>query len=112
VRFGGILKETVAASAAAAAAAIAAAAGLGHLSLGIGLAAGLLIGAFNGHLVAGALVREIPFVAAAVLRMALLSAVAIAVALLLGGPIWSVLIGIAGAQVVMVATSIRQGVRA
>jgi hypothetical protein len=113
VRFGGgILRDTVAASAAVAALALVLATVLGRPAIGAGLAAGLLIGAFNGHLVAAGLAREVPFVVAAVLRMVLLGALGIGVALLLGGPMWSVLIGVATAQVVMVAASIRLAVRA
>ena len=112
MRFRGILKDTVIASLAAALIAVAAGAALGRIAVGIGLAAGLVVGAFNGHLVAGALDRQIPFVAAAVVRMALLSAIAIGIALIIGAPIWSVLIGVGAAQGVMVAASIRRGVSA
>lgn len=112
MRFRGILKDTLVASTGAAVLAVLIATVLGRPAAGAGLAAGLVIGAFNAHLVAGSLDREIPFVASAVLRMALLSAVAIGIALVLDAPIWSVLIGVAGAQFVMVATSIRRGVRA
>ena len=112
MRFRGILRDTLVASAALAAITIPISAILGQLSTGAGLAAGLLLGAVNGPLVAAGLVRDIPFVVGTVLRLGLLSAVGIAAAVLLGGSIWSVLLGVGFAQVVMVATSIRQGVRA
>jgi len=44
--------------------------------------------------------------------MALLSAFAIWIAIIIGAPIWSVLIGVGAAQGVMVAASIRRGVSA
>jgi hypothetical protein len=46
------------------------------------------------------------------IRLAALSAMAIGAALVFGSAPWSVLIGVAGAQVVMVAMSVRQGLRA
>jgi len=112
VRFGGILKETVAASVAAAAVAILAGAVLGHLSTGAGLAAGLLIGSLNGHALAALMARGTPFVASTVVRLAAFSAVAIAVAILLRGDVWAVLLGVAAAQGMLVAASIRRGLRA
>jgi hypothetical protein len=84
----------------------------GHLSIGVGLGAGLVIGSFNGRLVAGTLEMGAPFVASSVLRMALVSATAILAALLLGIAAWAVLIGVGAAQLVMVAAGVRQGLRA
>ena len=107
-----MLRETAAASAVFAACAVLLAGALGHLSIGIGLGAGLLIGSFNGHLVAGLLQRQAPFVAASVARLALVSALAILVAMLLGSAAWSVLIGVGAAQAVMAGTAVRQGLRA
>jgi hypothetical protein len=46
------------------------------------------------------------------LRLAALSAVAVGAALLLQTSAWTVLIGVGAAQLVMVATSVRQGLRA
>jgi len=112
VRFGGILRDTVIASAAAAAVAVVAATVLGHLVIGLGLAAGLLIGAFNAHAVAGVLERRVPFVAGTLIRLIFFSLTAIAAALLLRTDAWSVLLGVAAAQALMVAASIRQGLRA
>jgi len=112
VRFGGILKETVAASAAAAAVAILAGAALGHLSTGAGLAAGLLIGSLNGHALAALIARGTPFVASTIVRLSAFSAVAIAAAILLRSDVWAVLLGVAAAQAMLVAASIRRGLRA
>ncbi len=112
MRFGGILKETVAASAAAAAVAILAGAALGHLSTGAGLAAGLLIGSLNGHALAALMARGTPFVASTIVRLSAFSAVAIAAAILLRSDVWAVLLGVAAAQAMLVAASIRRGLRA
>ena len=110
MRFGGILKETVAASAAAAVVVTLAGAVLGHFSTGAGLAAGLLIGSFNGHALAALMARGAPFVASTIVRLAAFTAVAIAVAFLLGSDAWAVLLGVAAAQGVLVAAAVRQGV--
>jgi hypothetical protein len=106
-----MLRETVAASAVIAAISVIGFAIGGQMPLGIGLGVGLLIGSLNGHLIAMLLVREAPFVAASVGRMALVSAVAVLAALMLGSTPWSVLIGVAVAQAVMVAAAVRQGLR-
>jgi len=107
-----MLRETIAASAVLAGVAVIAFAAVGHLSIGIGLGAGLVIGSFNGHLVAVLLARETPFVMASVGRMAVVSAIAILASVILGATAWSVLIGVAVAQAVMVAAAVRQGLRA
>ncbi len=112
MRFGGILKEAVAASAVAAVVAILAGVVLGHLSIGAGFAAGLLIGSLNGHALAALMARETPFFASTIVRLAAFSAVAIAVAILLRSDAWAVLLGVAAAQGVLVAASIRRGLRA
>ncbi len=106
-----VLKETVAASAGLAALCIVAGAITGHLPVGMGLGAGLLIGSSNGHLVVATLRTSAPFALASVGRLLLLSAVAVGVALLLGPQAWSVLIGVAAAQLVMVVAAVRRGVR-
>ena len=111
MRFGGILRDTVVASAAAAVVAVVAATILGHLVIGLGLAAGLLIGAFNARAVAGVLERRVPFVAGTLIRLVFFSLTAIGAAMLLRADAWSVLLGVAAAQGVMVAASIRQGLR-
>jgi hypothetical protein len=112
VRFGGILRTTVAASAVLAA--IAAIAGLivGRAEVGVGLAIGLVIGSFNGHALVALLDRHVPFVGASLVRMAIFSAGGIMLALIVGATPWAVLLGVAGAQMVMVAAAVRQGLRA
>ena len=107
-----MVRETVVASAALAVIAVLIAGAAGHLSIGIGLGAGLVIGSFNGRLVAGTLEMGAPFVASSVVRMAAVSAMAILAALLLGIAVWAVLIGVGAAQLVMVAAGVRQGLLA
>ena len=107
-----MLRETVVASVALGAIVVLVAGAVGNLSIGFGVAAGLVIGSFNGHLVAGTLERGVPFVATSLVRMAGVSAIAILAALLLGIPAWTVLIGVGTAQLVMVWAGVRQGLRA
>ncbi len=108
----GILRETVAGSAALGLVAALVAVFAGHASVGIGIALGLVIGSSNGYLIAGLLDRNPSFVFASLLRLAALSAVAVGAALLLQSSAWTVLIGVGAAQLVMVATSVRHGLRA
>ena len=111
MKVGGVLRETVVASAALAALTVLIAGLAGYLSLGVGIGAGLVIGSFNGRLVAGTLEMGAPFVASSLVRMAVVSAIAILAAVLLGIAIWAVLIGVAAAQLIMVAASVRDGLR-
>ncbi len=108
----GLLRDTVAVSAAVAVLAIVISGVAGQPAVGIGLGAGLVIGSLNGHLVAALVARDTPFVMGSVVRMAVLSAVAILAAVLLGSPAWAVLLGVGGAQLVMVGAGVRQGLRA
>jgi hypothetical protein len=84
----------------------------GYLTVGTGLGAGLVLGSLNGYLVAGLLTRDTPFLMGSVVRIAILSAVAIGAAILLGSPAWAVLLGVGAAQLVMVGAGVRQGRRA
>ena len=81
-------------------------------SIGLGLALGLVVGAGNGELIQRVIDSSAPFVLSSVMRMAGVSAVAILVALLVGASPVAVLLGVAGAQFVMVATAVRQGLTA
>lgn len=112
MKVGGVVRETVVASAALAVVIVLIAGVAGHLPIGVGLGAGLVIGSFNGSLVAGTLDMGAPFVASSVVRMAAVSAIAILAPVMLGIAIWAVLIGVAAAQLIMVAASVRQGLRA
>ncbi|HET7465978.1 MAG TPA: hypothetical protein VFL29_04885 [Candidatus Dormibacteraeota bacterium] len=107
-----MLRETVVASAAIAASAILGSLLLGQQAVGVGLAAGLIIGSLNGHALAALMVRGTPLVASTVVRLAAFSAAAIGIAFLLRSEAWAVLLGVGAAQAVMVVASIRQGLRA
>jgi hypothetical protein len=112
MRSGGVLKLTVTASAVLAAAVAVGAALAGHISLGIGIAAGLLLGSLNGYLIQALLGRGTPFVAASLLRLVMFSSIVVVAALMLRSAAWTVPLGIGVAQLVMVAASVRQGMRA
>ena len=112
MRSGGVLKMTVTSCALLAAAIGIFAALTGHISLGVGIAAGLLLGSMNGYLIQTLLGRGTPFVAASLLRLVAFSLLAIGAALLLGRAAWTVPLGIGLAQLVMVGAGVRQGLRA
>ena len=112
MRSGGVLKMTVTGCALLAAAIVVCAALIGHLSLGTGIAAGLLLGSLNGYLIQALLGRGTPMVAGSLLRLVTLSLLAIGGALMLGTAAWTVPLGIGVAQLVMVAVGVRQGLRA
>ena len=109
---GGVLRLTVIACAVLSSA-VAVGAGLtGHLAIGIGVAAGLLLGSLNGYFIQMLLGRGTPFVPASLLRLVVLSIVAIGAALLFRSSGWTVPLGIGVAQLVMVGAGVRQGLRA
>ena len=108
---GGLLRQTVVACAILAAAAVVVASTLGHPGEGLGLAAGLILGSLNGYLIQGLLVRGAPFVAASLLRIVLFSSIVLLAALALRGQAWALALGIGLAQLVMVAGSVRAGLR-
>ena len=107
-----IVRETLAASAALAALAILVSLIVGRSDVGLGLAAGLVIGSMNGVLVRRALVHCAPFVAASVARLVLLSGAAILLAYLFHASAVALVLGVACAQLVMVAVAVREGLRA
>ena len=106
-----MLRDTVIASAILAAAVLTIAAALGQLSIGLGLAIGLILGSGNGYAIAGLLGNDAPFVAGSMLRLATLTGLALLAALVLGVSAWPVALGVGGAQLVMVAAGVRQGLR-
>jgi hypothetical protein len=112
MRSGGLLKTTVTACAALAAAVVAASALTGHLPLGAGIAAGLLLGSLNGHLIQALLGRGTPMVAGSLLRLVMFSSIVLVAALMLGTAAWTLPLGIGVAQLVMVGAGVRQGLRA
>jgi len=107
-----MLRETVVASLALAAITAVAAVLLDQSLIGIGIAIGLILGSANGFLIARVYDPQGSFVGSSLARLSIFSALAIGLALLVGSAAWTVLIGIAAAQLVMVAAGIRQGLRA
>jgi hypothetical protein len=107
----GVLQKTVVACAILAVAAVAVAATIGHLGIGLGLAAGLLLGSANGYLIQGLMNRGSPFLAASLLRLVFFSSIVLIAALTMRGAAWSVALGVGLAQLVMVAVSLRTGLR-
>ena len=56
--------------------------------------------------------RDTPFLAASMFRLVTLSALGLLVAVAFGISAWPVMLGVAGAQLVMVGAGVRQGLRA
>jgi len=109
---GGVLRKTVAACSVLAVVVTVAGTLTDHMQIGFGVGAGLLLGSLNGYLIQELLRRGMPFVAGSLLRILSLTAVVLMAALLLRGNAWTVALGIGIAQLIMVAVSIRQGLRA
>lgn len=106
-----IPRETVVACATLGLAVAVAATVAGHASFGIGIAAGLLIGSTNGYLMVALLDQDSSFLFASLMRLAILSVVALGAALLLQSSSWTVILGVGAAQLIMVAAGVRQGLR-
>jgi hypothetical protein len=111
MRSGGLLKTTVTACAVLAASTVAASALTGHLSLGLGIAAGLLLGSLNGYLIQALLGRGTPMVAGSLLRLVMFSSIVLVAALMFDTEAWTLPLGIGIAQLVMVGAGVRQGLR-
>ena len=107
-----MLRETVVVSAILALAVTTLAGIFGQLSLGVGLACGLLLGSANGYAIDALLGRATPFMAGSMLRLVTFSALALLLSVVFGVSAWPVMIGVAAAQLVMVAAGVRQGLRA
>jgi hypothetical protein len=107
-----LLKTTVMACTGLAAATVAGSALTGRLSLGLGIAAGLLLGSVNGYLIQALLGRGTPMVAGSLLRLVMFSSIVLVAALVLGTSAWTLPLGIGIAQLVMVGAGVRQGLRA
>jgi hypothetical protein len=112
VRSSGMLRDTVVASAVLAIAVTAVAGLLGNLSIGFGLAAGLMLGSANGYAIAALIGQDAPFLAGSMVRLATLTALALLVALVFGVSAWPVALGVGAAQLVMAGVGVRQGLRA
>ncbi len=108
----GIVRATWTASVALASVAFLAGFVVNQRAIGLGIALGLVVGAGNGELIQRVIDSHAPFVVSSVMRLAAIGAVAIVAALLVGASPIAVLLGVAGAQFVMVAASVRQGLRA
>ena len=107
-----MLRETVVASALLAMAIVLLAGVTGHLTFGLSVAAGLMLGSGNGYLVLALLKQGTPFVAGSMFRLVSITAVALVASVVFGLAMWPALLGLAAAQLVMVAASVRQGMRA
>ncbi len=83
----------------------------GYQSVGLAIAIGLVVGALNGFMIQRVLDRRAPILATAILRLAILSFVALAAAALTGWSIGPLVAGIAIAQLVMVGVGAREGLR-
>ena len=107
----GVPGDTVTASVALGLAVTLVAAVSGHAASGLGVALGLVIGSANGYLIMALLDRNSSFLLASFMRLAALTAVAVGAALVLQSSAWTVLLGVAAAQFVMVAAGVRRGLR-
>ena len=107
-----MLKMTTIGCAVLAAAIVVAATLFGHISVGIGLAAGLLMGPVNGYAIQELLVRRTPFRIASLMRLVAFSSLVLVAAVIFGTQAWTVPLGIGLAQLVMVGAGVRQGLRA
>lgn len=85
---------------------------VGQPLAGTGVAIGLIIGAFNGFTFQAVLDRRAPILVTSIVRLSFFSLLALIAVRLLGGPVWPVVLGVAGAQLVMAALAVREGLRA
>jgi len=108
---GRTLKLTFSACALLAAAAVAFATVSGHWLQGLGLGVGLLLGGLNGYAMQASLGAEAGFRATSLVRLAVLTALAIGAGVVLGsGLVWPVL-GVGLAQLVLAVEAAREAVR-
>jgi hypothetical protein len=106
-----MLRETVVASAVLATTITLLAGLTGHLTFGLSVAVGLMLGSGNGYLVLALLNHGTPFVSGSLFRLISITALALIASLVFGLAMWPALLGLAAAQLVMVAASVRQGMR-
>lgn len=106
-----MLRETVVASMVLAALIAIGAVLLDQTLTGIGIAIGLVLGSANGFVIVRLFDPQGSFVGSSLARLSVFSALAIGLALMVGSAAWTVLIGIAAAQLVMVAAGVREGLR-
>jgi hypothetical protein len=85
---------------------------LGHPALGFGLAAGLAVGAGNGYAADRLLLVGVPFVATSMLRIVVLTLIALMAGLVFGfSRAWPVVAGIAAAQLILALSAVAEAVR-
>ena len=116
---GRTLRDTAAASAAAAAAAVVVALALGQPRAGLALAVGLVLGSLNGVLARRGVGSGLPVSATSLARLAVLSAAGLRLPetegelqKLLGVDVaWLVLLGLAGAQLMLAFAAAREMLR-
>ncbi|HEX9362841.1 MAG TPA: hypothetical protein VGA47_03560 [Candidatus Dormibacteraeota bacterium] len=108
---GGLLRKTFVGCLVLATAAGLAGIASGYPRVGASLAVGMILGSLNGYLIQGLLTRGAPFVAASLLRIVFFSSIVLLAALALGDSVWALALGLALAQLVMVAFSVRAGLR-
>jgi hypothetical protein len=106
-----MLRETVIASAVLAAAITLIAGLTGHLMFGLSIGAGLMLGSGNGYLFLALLNHGAPIVGGTMLRLISITFVVVIGTLVFGLAMWPAVLGLAAAQLVMVAASVRQGMR-
>jgi len=78
---------------------------LGHPLGGVAFAAGALIGSANGYLISRSLTSGLPFQAASLGRLAILSVVAIGAGLLIDHEVIWPVVGLAAAQMALAASA-------
>jgi hypothetical protein len=85
---------------------------LGHAALGLGLAVGLAAGAGNGYAADRLLLVGVPFLATSMLRIIILTLVALVAGLAFGfSRAWPVVAGIAAAQLILALSAVAEAVR-
>ncbi len=84
----------------------------GHATFGVGLAVGLAVGAGNGYAADRLFSVGVPFVATSMLRIIVLTLVALASGLIFGfGPAVPVVAGLALAQLILAGSAVVESVR-
>ena len=106
-----IVRGTLAAAAVLAVIALLTGVVIGRVDIGLGLAAGLVVGSLNGELVRRVVMNRSHFVVSSLIRLALLSAIAIIFASLVHASVVALLLGVGVAQFLMVAVAAREGLR-
>lgn len=83
----------------------------GDAAVGVAVATGLVAGTLNSSFMWSLLQRRAPILATSFIRLAFFTVLALVAARLLGVSTWTVVAGIAGAQLLMVWAGVRHGLR-